>query len=356
MRIAITCLGSMFKNENKLFANGHYFNVLLWYHFFRKCGYNTVFITTNIEKNTIRKDNYDYIFINYKEWLKDENLLLKEKIDYLFIAGVIDTYLCSLVKKHNIKCICSVMGNDYISDLETMIYNKKNSTPVIKNIFDEIWVSPHFAYSIEYYKIRYGIENIHSGPYIWRDDLIKDCKTLEYKPNTKLSIAICEPNITDKKNCIIPLCICEKGEKYIDVVRCYCTEKLKNNNFFVSFAGNLNLNKNKKVFFNDREKIIDILQKCNCIISTTQEWDLNYLYLECFYHGIPLIHNSKILKEYGYYYPDLDIDKGVEQIEKVFKTHNTKLYIEKHKHLLHKYSINNTYYQEWAKSRLSLLK
>ena len=109
MKVAITCLSSMFKNENKLFANGHYFNVLLWYHFFKKCGYDTIFITDDIEKNTIRKNNYDYIFINYKGWSKDENLLLKEKIDYLFIAGVIDTNLCSLLKKHNIKCICSVM-------------------------------------------------------------------------------------------------------------------------------------------------------------------------------------------------------------------------------------------------------
>jgi hypothetical protein len=59
-----------------------------------------------------------------------------------------------------------------------------------------------------------------------------------------------------------------------------------------------------------------------------------------------------MLKDYGYYYPDLDINMAVKQIEIVFKTHNTKLYIEKHKQLLYKYSIHNTYYQEWVKSRL----
>ena len=59
-----------------------------------------------------------------------------------------------------------------------------------------------------------------------------------------------------------------------------------------------------------------------------------------------------MLQDYGYYYPDLDICKGVKQIEKVVKTHDTKLYIEKHKQLLHKYSIENTYYQEWVKRRL----
>ena len=59
-----------------------------------------------------------------------------------------------------------------------------------------------------------------------------------------------------------------------------------------------------------------------------------------------------MLQDYGYYYPDLDISKGVEQMEKVVKTHNTKLYIEKHKPILHKYSMDNTYYQEWVKDRL----
>jgi aspartyl-tRNA synthetase len=151
---------------------------------------------------------------------------------------------------------------------------------------------------------------------------------------------------------MIPLCICEKGEKYIDMVRCYGTKELRENKLFVSFCSNLNLHINKKVVFNNRNVITDILRKCNCVISTTQEWDLNYVFLECFYYGIPLIHNSKILEDYGYYYPDLDINMAVEQIETVFKTHNTKLYIEKHKPLLYKYSIHNTYYQEWVKSRL----
>jgi len=59
-----------------------------------------------------------------------------------------------------------------------------------------------------------------------------------------------------------------------------------------------------------------------------------------------------MLENYGYYYPDLDINKAVEQVEIVFNTHNTKLYIEKHKELLHKYSIHNTYYHEWVKHRL----
>ena len=135
-------------------------------------------------------------------------------------------------------------------------------------------------------------------------------------------------------------------------MRCFNTNDLRENKYFVSFASSLTINKKGKALFNNRIIMPEILNTCNCVVSTTQECDLNYVFLECFYFGIPLIHNSKMLQEYGYYFPDLDINKGVEQMERVVKTHDTKLYIEKHKPLLHKYSMENTYYQEWVKGRM----
>ena len=353
MKIAVTCADLVIPDDIRIFSNGHHLNVLLWYHFFEKCGFDVIFISDRMETNTIINNNCEYKVINYIKWFEDENLLVKENIDSIFIAGLTDGGLCKLMKKHNIYVIYSMMGNNYINDIDTVIYDTGYLELVPeRDIFDEIWVSPHFEYSIEYYKIRYGMENILVGPYIWSDYLVKGKPTQVYNKGDKLNVAICEPNICDKKNCMIPICICEKGEQYIEKMRCYCTTKLRENKYFVSFASSLNINKKGKALFNDRFIITDILNTCNCVVSTTQEWDLNYVFLECFYFGIPLIHNSKMLQEYGYYYPDLDISKGVEQIEKVFKTHNTKLYIEKHKPLLHKYSMENTYYQEWVKDRL----
>jgi len=196
------------------------------------------------------------------------------------------------------------------------------------------------------------MDNIQVAPYIWGDNIVKKYNSIEYKPGNKLLVAICEANISNRKNCMIPLCICEKSREFIEMTRCYGTQAVRNNRFFLNFVTNLNIHKSAQLFCNNREPIVDILQKCNCVISTNQEWDLNYVFLECFYHGIPLIHNSKMLQKYGYYYPDLDINEAVKQVEFVFNTHNTKLYIEKHKELLHKYSINNTYYHEWVKHRL----
>jgi hypothetical protein len=352
MRIGITCSDLVFLDNIRIYANGHHFNVILWYHFFEKCGYDIVFLSDTLESGIINNNNYQYKIVNICSLYEEEINLQKLKLDVVLFVGLISELLSNLLKKHHIKRIYSMLGNDYSNDLETVIHKKNNSDRIVRDIYDEIWISPHFAFSLEYYKIRYGIDNIQIAPYIWGDDIVKKYKSIEYNPGNKLLVAICEANISTRKNCMIPLCICEKSREFIELTRCYGTQTIRDNRFFSNFVSNLNIHKNSQLFCNNREPIVDILRKCNCVISTNQEWDLNYVFLECFYYGIPLIHNSKMLENYGYYYPDLDINKAVEQVELVFNTHNTKLYIEKHKELLHKYSINNTYYHEWVTHRI----
>ena len=352
MRIGITCSDLVFLDDLRIFSNGHNFNVILWYHFFEKCGYDPIFLSNTMDTGIIHSENTKYNIININSIYDNESNLKKINLDYVLFVGLSSSMLSNILKKYNIKRIYSMLGNNYSNDLETVVYNKGYNKSVVRDAYDEIWISPHFAFSLEYYKIRYGMDNIQVAPYIWGDDIVKKYKSIEYKPGNKLLVAICEANISTRKNCMIPLCICEKSREFIELTRCYGTQAIRDNRFFLNFVSNLNIHKTSQLFCNNREPIVDILQKCNCVISTNQEWDLNYVFLECFYHGIPLIHNSKMLQEYGYYYPDLDINKAAEQVELVFNTHNTKLYIEKHKELLHKYSINNTYYHEWVKHRL----
>ena len=72
----------------------------------------------------------------------------------------------------------------------------------------------------------------------------------------------------------------------------------------INYIYSLNYIKNNKLHIEERHRFQYIMQNyCNVVISYQENWELNYLYLECFYLGIPLIHNSEILKEWGYYYP-----------------------------------------------------
>ena len=49
---------------------------------------------------------------------------------------------------------------------------------------------------------------------------------------------------------------------------------------------------------------------------------LNYSYYEIMYYGFPFVHNSPLLKEFGNYYSELDIEMCAVQIYNAFKKHN----------------------------------
>jgi hypothetical protein len=59
-----------------------------------------------------------------------------------------------------------------------------------------------------------------------------------------------------------------------------------------------------------------------------------------------------MLKDYGYYYPRLNVSKGAEQIVNVIKNHDRAKYIEKHRPLIEKYSVSNPLYIAWVKDKL----
>ena len=59
-----------------------------------------------------------------------------------------------------------------------------------------------------------------------------------------------------------------------------------------------------------------------------------------------------MLKDYGYYYPRLQVDKGAEQLKYIKHFHNREEYIKKHRPIVEKYAVDNPVYMEWARRRL----
>ena len=351
---------SAVKRQN-LFSNGLNLNVVLWYDFFKNMGYDVVFIINDdFQHPGYKYTNFMRLVDTSKNVLKDDfdtnpDYYDITKIDVLIIVGLWSDILNSIATKLNIKIIHTLMGSTFHNDLHSMIHSSWGNTSVVEKISTELWISPHFEYCQQYYKIRYKTDNVFRGPYFWGDNLFKEYNLMNsvIKKFDKLDIAICEPNLEQSKNCIIPICICEKANKYINSVMCFSTFKLKENKFFKEFVTSTQLYKDKKISSEGRYALPLILSKyCNCIVSCVQDCDLNYLHLECFYLGIPLIHNSPMLKQYGYYYPKYDIEAGARQILNVLKTHDRDEYIKRHKPILEKYSIHNKMYQRWVDERL----
>ncbi len=63
----------------------------------------------------------------------------------------------------------------------------------------------------------------------------------------------------------------------------------------------------------------------NTIVSHQIENELNYLYFEALYLGLPLIHNSNLLSSYGYYYPKNDTQMAANQLKNAFLNHEDQL-------------------------------
>ena len=63
----------------------------------------------------------------------------------------------------------------------------------------------------------------------------------------------------------------------------------------------------------------------NTIVSHQVENELNYLYFEALYLGLPLIHNSDMLSDYGYYYPKNDVQMAAKQVKNAFLNHEKQL-------------------------------
>ena len=82
MKIGITCSTIVFPDNNRIFSNGHHFNVLLWYHFFEKCGFQVIFVSDKENTGTVTNGGNSYNIVNYtKFWDNNEELVIQSNLD-----------------------------------------------------------------------------------------------------------------------------------------------------------------------------------------------------------------------------------------------------------------------------------
>ena len=337
-------IGITINNQfNDIYSCGINLNVYFWYDFIKLCGYEPVLITYDTDI-----DNID-IFDNRYNIVDSKNIYSFAIFNDLFLylnIGLSINFLINYLK-NSIKIINIILGSLYYNDILNIVGNNCIRTSEVITIYDEIWISPHFEFSIEYLKCRYMTDKIFICPYFWEPYNLKNLNILEFNKNN-INVGIIESNINLYKHCIIPIMIAEKGNKVINSIQVYNSYNIKENDFFKTLMMNTKLFKNKKISFEKRFQINSIFKNfCNCVISYTQDCDLNYLFFECFYLGIPLIHNSYMLKDYGYYYEKMNIEEGSKHIENIFNNFNKDKYIEKNKNILKKYSIYNENYKKW---------
>jgi len=315
--------------------------------------YNVRLVNLGIDIKTITSEVgigvNDIKFYSWDDIKEDTDILIET-------SAKINKRQINYIKRRKCKFISFITYNSYISDLEDVTFNEKNS-PINKRDYDEIWIYPHHKKLNEYYLRELYNTNVYEVPYIWVDEFMEEYKEfllnteqqLEYKPHySKKNITILEPNTNILKSSIYPILIVNKVYKefpnLINKVRVLNTYHLHKNSKFLSIIGDLEISNDNKISFENNYSTPFILSTVTDIVISHQWQDeLNNLYFDIFYGKYPLLHNSETLKGYGFYYNDFNIDEASKKLITILNKFHliSEDYNNKCHQITYSYSPNN---------------
>ncbi|KWC42238.1 hypothetical protein WL51_00350, partial [Burkholderia ubonensis] len=255
------------------------------------------------------------------------------------------------------KRIACFVGHTYSGLAETPIFEKPSGHIFNGAPFDEVWVLAK-SQTIDVPLLRTLTRApVYTIPHIWSPyfldrriaALASEGATFGYQPGRSAwRLATLEPNISVVKTCHIPMLACEElyrarpeAVEHLFVVN---SMHLKEHPTFLHFANSLDLVRQHKATFEPRIDLPGFMARhADAVISHHWENPQNYLYYDVLYGGYPLIHNSTLLGDAGYYYPDFDAAAGGRALLDAWQHHDARLddYRAKADRLLKSVSIDN---------------
>jgi hypothetical protein len=230
------------------------------------------------------------------------------------------------------------VGNDYVIDIERMVFNLQHALLISGAPYDEVWTLPEYEKSCAPYFETLFRAPVRLMPHLWSPIVLDreaarlpEGQKFGYEPGRKRwRIGIFEPNVCMVKTSYIPMLSCEVAHRenpnMIERVWAYNTLKLKEHSAFVGFAQSLNLVKHGIANFEGRFPFAQIVPACvDAVVSHHWENPQNYVYYEALYGGYPLIHNSHLIGDCGYRYHDFDCEEGGRALGRAFREHDANL-------------------------------
>jgi hypothetical protein len=230
------------------------------------------------------------------------------------------------------------VGNDYVIDIERMIFGRPHGLLMAGTPYDEIWTLPEYERIGMHYYGSAMRAPVRIMPHLW-SPIVMDRATAKqpaerrfgYRPGrTKWRLGLFEPNICMVKTSHLAMLLADVAHRtnprFIEYVRAYNTLHLKDHATFVGFANSLDIVKHGIATFEGRFPIYECLTtQADAVISHHWENGQNYLYYEVLYGGYPLIHNSTFIGDTGYYYPEFDCEEGALALMQAFAQHDADL-------------------------------
>jgi hypothetical protein len=247
-------------------------------------------------------------------------------------------------KKLGKRIVKQVLGAELNMFNELMLFNLPPSGIYSRNPhISAIWMSPHFYERDKYFfETMFGCP-IHEAAYIWDprfiqhhiDVLKNEDKTFDgtYKPSGKLAkrIATMEPNLNMVKTCAVPVITTEllyrKHPEVLLDAKIFGSAEVRAKKDLVNFVKDLDSYKDKKMFFEARYPVVWSLSRHADILFCHQSGcELNYLYLDAAWMGWPVVHNSPMMKDLGWYYPENNSTIAIEHLVSIARNFDEREY------------------------------
>lgn len=358
MGITVTLSGP---NES-LFGNGIKQNVISLRDLFAKCDNVSDAFIINVSNTQFPPDYKGH----WKEYLKYFISLeeAKNKCDIIVLAtNRLNAAELSDIKNRNIKIVNHIMGSELAIMVEHILFEDKPRGLYTRErgSVSATWISPHL-----FERDRCLFETVndcpsYEAPYVWDPRFIAaDANSLNlsdpvkypgrYRPSgtQQKRVSVFEPNLDYVKTSLVPMMVCErvfmKSPEAIMHANIFCSDRIKAKKDMIDFATGLDIHRAKKMFFEKRYPITWSLQgHSDIVLSHQNQCELNYLWLDAAWLGYPVVHNSPMMKDLGWYYKDNDVSTAAEHIKKIASDFDNdfKSYIEKSRTYAERFQITN---------------
>jgi len=236
------------------------------------------------------------------------------------------------------KIVTMRVGNDYVIDIERMIFNKQHGLLIAGTPYDEIWTLAEYERSCMHYFGSAMRAPVQLMQHLWSPGVIDRAaatlpngETFGYKPGRKKwRLGIFEPNICMVKTSHLPMLLIDMAHRAnpraIELMRVYNSYHMKDHVTFVGFANSLDIVRHGLAVFEGRFPVYQCLSsQVDAVVCHQWENGQNYLYYEALYGGYPLVHNSTFIGDCGYFYPGFDCEEGGLALLQAFSQHDADL-------------------------------
>lgn len=241
-------------------------------------------------------------------------------------------------KERGGKVVSMRVGNDYVIDIERMIFDKPHGMLVAGTPLDAIWTLPEYEKTgVPYYAAALRAP-VRLMPHLWSPEVIeRSVRSLPpetpwgYRPGrSRWRVGIFEPNVCMVKTSHLAMLLVDGAYRaqpgMLEILRVFNTFHIKEHATFVGFANSLDVVRHGIATFEGRFPIYQSLSKdVDAVVCHHWENGQNYLYYEALYGGYPLVHNSSFLGDCGYFYPGFDCEEGALALLQAFAQHDADI-------------------------------